>query len=170
MNNLKDENVFIRSISFWTLSKYTEWIAAQGKVDANIMKDYLTEILKAMMENNTQVQNSACTALGKAISEYAQSIEPYLSDIVQVFEYVSNNYQKNNLANLYDVIALLAQNVARSKIQDEKIENILMGIIAKRWKESQFNDIESIYLVGNSHRSIFNSCRVYRFSLNRIGA
>jgi len=133
------------------------------------MQCYLTEIVSAMSGDNTQIQNAACTALGKAISENAQSIEPYLSDIVKLFENVSKSYKKNNLANLYDIMALLAQNVARSKIQDPNIENVLMGIIVEKWKESQFNDLESIYLAGifpfNSSHLIFKNVQIHCLQL-----
>jgi len=102
-----------------------------------------------MMEDDSQVCNASCTALAKTATENGQGIENYIGDIVEVFKVVVDKYQKNTLANLYDTITAVTVNVAKAKIQDSAVQNTLVSLIIKKWNESQFNDLESIYLVGN---------------------
>ena len=61
-------------------NRFTNWILLQGKANAEITKGYLTEILKRMMEDNTQVQEAACTALSKILN----SNEGVLSRILMI--------------------------------------------------------------------------------------
>jgi len=143
----QNEHPLIRSSSFWTLSKFTDWIIAHGISNEEILRNYLLKILNAMMEDDSQVCNAACTALAKTATENGQGIENYLADIVEVFKVAVDKYQKNNLANLYDTISAVTVNVAQAKIQDPSVQNTLVSILIKKWNESQFNDLESIYLV-----------------------
>ena len=182
LKSLSDSHPLVRSISCWALSKYrlcllnvltenrfTNWILLQGKSNPDITKGYLTEILQRMMEDNPQVQEAACTALSKMLNsneESVQQLEQYIDDIIQVFEFVSSRYQKKSLAYLYDTIASLIYNVDKSRIQDPKVEEALMRILVKDWSQSEFNNLESIYLVGNFVfiQAMSNIIRMHRCS------
>lgn len=120
----------------------------QCRGNEEVLKAYLTAILKRMMEDNVQVQVAVCATLAEALNQDGQCIEPYINDIVQVFKYVSDKYKKTSLEKLYDAIAALSYNVAHAKIQNPAIESVLMEIMVKKWNESQFNDRESVFLVG----------------------
>jgi len=102
-----------------------------------------------MMEDDSQVCHAACTALAQTANENGQGIEVYANDIVEVFKIVVDKYQKTALANLYDTIRTFTVNVARAKIQDPDVQKTLVSLVIKKWEESQFSDLESIYLVGN---------------------
>lgn len=134
--------------------RFTGWIADQGRANPEILKAYLIEILKRLMDDDPQVQESACTALSKLATEDGQLIEPYLNDIIQVFKTVSDQYKKKSLANLFDTMSSLVCNIAKKKVQDPVVENTLMDILIKQWNKSQFCDLESIYLVGNQFKII----------------
>lgn len=136
--------------------RFTGWIADQGRTNAEILKAYLIEILKRLLDEDSQVQESACTALSRLVVEDGQLIEPFLDDIIQVFKTVSEQYKKKSLANLFDTMSSLVCNIAKKKVQNPVIENTLMDIIAKQWNKSQFCDIESIYLVGTQTSKSFH--------------
>lgn len=85
---LSDQQALIKTISCWTLSKFTSFIVENANEPVvsgdTLIKVYLREIMKGLMENNQQVQEAACTAFSSLISKAAHLLLPYIVDVFQV--------------------------------------------------------------------------------------
>ena len=67
--------------------RYTQWIVNQGTKDENIVKGYLTQSLKLMVDANDKVQEAACTALSRISYEGTRFVEHYIGDVIQVMSH-----------------------------------------------------------------------------------
>jgi len=66
------------------VSRFTSWIVEQSQGNPDVMKGYLTAVLKLMMEDNKKVQEASCSALSKVCNDGVDIIENYITDVVQV--------------------------------------------------------------------------------------
>jgi len=146
LQSLQNSEGLLRCIACWTLSRFTSWIIEQGD---DVKKEYLTVVLKLMMDDNKKVQEAACSALSKLCNDGTETIQDYINDVIQVIKLVSTKYnQKGTIKYLYDAIGSLAFNVSKEVIQSDAVETILMEVVVQKWNESHFNDVEATVLVG----------------------
>lgn len=144
LNCLSDEQPLIKTISCWTLSKFTSFIVENAneplsQVSDSLIKVYLREILKCLLSPNQQVQESACSAFSSLISHAAQMLLPYINDIFQVFVVVFENYKGNSLVNLYGAIGSVFD-ALEGNLRDEKgLEGLVGGVMGK-WTGMELED------------------------------
>lgn len=55
---LSDKKALVRSITCWTLSRYTHWVVSQPP--DTYLKPLMTELLKRILDSNKRVQEAAC--------------------------------------------------------------------------------------------------------------
>ncbi len=148
MQSLENSEGLLRCIACWTLSRFTSWIVRQSQDHPEVMKEYLTAVLKLMMEDNKKVQEASCSALSKVCNDGVDVIENFITDVVQVIKIVSSKYsKKDTIKYLYDAIGSLAFNVKPEVVQSDAVEPVLLEVLVEKWNESHFNDVEATVLV-----------------------
>ncbi len=152
---LSDEEPLIKTISCWTLSKYTSFIVENANEQLNqasdsLIKVYLREILKCLLSSNQQVQESACSAFSTLISHAAQMLLPYINDVFQVFLVVFENYKGNSLVNLYGAIGSIFDALEGNLRKEKGIEGLVVGVMGK-WSAMNVEDKMMCPLMGKTH-------------------
>ena len=60
INCLSDKKALVRSITCWTLSRYSHWVV--GQPHEKYLKPLMSELLKRILDTNKRVQEAACSA------------------------------------------------------------------------------------------------------------
>jgi transportin-1 len=96
---LEDKRPLVRSITCWTLSRYSKWIvqaiaqATEGQVQFDTV---LTGLLRRILDSNKRVQEAACSAFATLEEEAAEELAPRLELILQHLMYAFGKYQVPN--------------------------------------------------------------------------
>lgn len=100
---LKDSKPLVRSITCWTLGRYTQWVVEQQQPTI-YLEPLMTELLQRVLDTNKKVQDAACSAFATLEEEAGSELVPYLGPIVQNLMFAFTKYQTKNLNILYDTI------------------------------------------------------------------
>lgn len=132
---LSDPRPLVRSITCWTLSRYSKWIV-QGMEDPKGVQQFdavLQGLLSAILDPNKRVQEAACSAFATLEEEAAEELPLRLEPILTQLMFAFGKYQRRNLRILYDAIGTLADCVG-PELQEPKYLNILMPPLVNKWK------------------------------------
>ncbi|KAG1702063.1 Transportin-1 [Nymphon striatum] len=127
---LSDKKALVRSITCWTLSRYSHWVVSQSH-DV-YLKPLMSELLKRILDANKRVQEAACSAFATLEEEACTELVPYLDFILETLVFAFNKYQHKNLLILYDAIGTLADSVGHHLNKPEHI-NLLMPPLIEKW-------------------------------------
>ncbi|CAK9221083.1 unnamed protein product [Sphagnum troendelagicum] len=139
---LEDKRPLVRSITCWTLSRYSKWIvqaiaqATEGQVQFDTV---LTGLLRRILDSNKRVQEAACSAFATLEEEAAEELAPRLELILQHLMYAFGKYQRRNLRILYDAIGTLADAVG-NELNNTKYLEILMPPLIAKWQQLPDSD------------------------------
>lgn len=127
---MTDPHPMVRSITCWTISRYTLWIV-QNPQERHFGL-VMSGLLKCILDNNKRVQEAACSAFATLAEGASLELLPYLDQILTTLVQAFDKYQHKNLLNLYDAIGTLAEAVKHHLNQPKYIE-LLMPPIIKKW-------------------------------------
>ncbi|GLT75276.1 hypothetical protein SLA2020_470120 [Shorea laevis] len=133
---LDDKFPLIRSISCWTLSRFSKHIVQ----DIGREKGYeqfdktLMGLLRRILDTNKRVQEAACSAFATLEEEAAEELAPRLQLILQHLMCAFGKYQRRNLRIVYDAIGTLADAVGGELNQPVYLEILMPPLIAK-WQQ-----------------------------------
>ncbi|XP_011405788.1 PREDICTED: transportin-1 isoform X2 [Amphimedon queenslandica] len=127
---LSDTKALVRSITCWTLSRYSSWVVKQSH--ESYLRPLMSELLKRILDSNKRVQEAACSAFATLEEEACTELVPYLSDILQVLVFAFSKYQAKNLLILYDAIGTLADSVG-SCLNNQAYIDLLMPPMLQKW-------------------------------------
>ncbi|KAI9127995.1 hypothetical protein K1719_000988 [Acacia pycnantha] len=133
---LDDKFPLIRSISCWTLSRFSKFIV-QSIGDQKGYKqfdDVLTGLLRRILDDNKRVQEAACSAFATLEEEAAEELAPHLEIILKHLMTAFGKYQRRNLRILYDAIGTLAEAVGRQMNKPVYLD-ILMPPLIEKWQQ-----------------------------------
>ncbi|TRY69340.1 hypothetical protein TCAL_10188 [Tigriopus californicus] len=130
VNCLSDKKSLVRSITCWTLSRYSHWVVSQPH--ESYLKPLMSELLKRILDSNKRVQEAACSAFATLEEEACTELVPYLGFILNTLVFAFQKYQHKNLLILYDAIGTLADSVGQHLNQSEYI-NLLMPPLIEKW-------------------------------------
>ncbi|KAL3212710.1 hypothetical protein MRX96_035820 [Rhipicephalus microplus] len=126
---LGDKKALVRSITCWTLSRYSHWVVSQPH--DLYLQPLMTELLKRVLDANKRVQEAACSAFATLEEEACTELVPYLSFILETLH--------KNLLILYDAIGTLADSVGHHLNKPEYI-NLLMPPLIEKWNVLKDDD------------------------------
>ncbi|EOX97585.1 Importin beta-2, putative isoform 2 [Theobroma cacao] len=138
---LDDKFPLIRSISCWTLSRFSKYIVQ----DSGHQKGYeqfdaaLMGLLRRILDTNKRVQEAACSAFATLEEEAAEELAPRLEIILQHLMCAFGKYQRQNLRIVYDAIGTLADAVGGELNQPVYLEILMPPLIAK-WQQISNSD------------------------------
>jgi len=127
---LSNQKALVRSITCWTLSRYSHWVCQQPH--DQYLKPLMSELLKRILDTNKRVQEAACSAFATLEEEACTELVPYLGFILETLVYAFNKYQHKNLLILYDAIGTLADSVGVHLNKPEYI-NMIMPPLIQKW-------------------------------------
>jgi len=140
IQSLADKKALVRSITCWTLSRYSSWIVQQSMLSHDTyLKPLINELLQRILDHNKRVQEAACSAFATLEEEACSELVPYLGFILQTLVYAFSKYQKKNLLILYDAIGTLADSVGSHLNKPEYIEQLMPPLYAK-WNDLRDDD------------------------------
>ena len=134
---LADKKALVRSITCWTLSRYSHWVVQQPH--DQYLKPLMSELLKRILDSNKRVQEAACSAFATLEEEACTELVPYLSFILETLVFAFQKYQHKNLLILYDAIGTLADSVGHHLNKAEYI-NLLMPPLIQKWNVLKDDD------------------------------
>jgi len=129
---LNDKKPLVRSITCWTLSRYSSWIIQNDVPRTKFLIPLMSELLKRILDANKKVQEAACSAFATLEEEACLQMVPYLKPILETLVHAFRKYQAKNLLILYDAIGTLADSVGTHLNQPDLIE-LLMPPLIERW-------------------------------------
>ncbi|KAI4374895.1 hypothetical protein MLD38_012834 [Melastoma candidum] len=138
---LDDKFPLIRSITCWTLSRFSKFIV-QGIENQKGLEQFnkvLTGLLKRILDTNKRVQEAACSAFATLEEEAAGELVPHLETILQHLLCAFGRYQKRNLRIAYDAIGTLADAVG-AELNRPKYLDILMPPLIAKWQQLSNSD------------------------------
>ncbi|URD95428.1 hypothetical protein MUK42_30808 [Musa troglodytarum] len=138
---LDDKFPLIRSITCWTLSRFSKFIIQNiGHRDGYEQFDkVLMGVLRRILDTNKRVQEAACSAFATLEEEAAEELAPRLEIILQHLSCAFGKYQRRNLRILYDAIGTLADAVG-SELNQPKYLDILMPPLIAKWQQLANSD------------------------------
>ncbi|CAG8553062.1 7040_t:CDS:10 [Diversispora eburnea] len=135
IQTLSDPKPLVRSITCWTLGRYSRWCVnppnpAQDR--PKYFEPLLEMLLLKVLDNNKRVQEAACSAFATLEEEACELLIPYLDPILRNLVFAFTKYQHKNLLILYDAIGTLADSVSSALNKKEYID-ILMPPLIEKW-------------------------------------
>lgn len=137
VERLCDKHPLVRSITCWTISRYTYWIIEHP--EDRIYGLVLDGLLRCILDNNKRVQEAACSSFATLAEGAGMQLAPYLDQILGTLVQAFDKYQHKNLLNLYDAVGTLAEAV-KTNLNQQKYIDILMPPIIKKWNSLQDGD------------------------------
>lgn len=134
---LSERKALLRSITCWTLSRYSHWVVTQPH--DKYLKPLMTDLLKRILDTSKKVQEAACSAFATLEEEACTELVPYLGYILNTLVFAFTKYQNKNLLILYDAIGTLADSVGHHLNKEEYI-NMLMPPLIEKWNTLKDDD------------------------------
>ncbi|XP_065865576.1 transportin-1-like [Euphorbia lathyris] len=138
---LDDKFPLIRSISCWTLSRFSKYIVQESGHEKgyNQFDKVLMGLLRRILDPNKRVQEAACSAFATLEEEAAEELAPRLEIILQHLMCAFGKYQRRNLRIVYDAIGTLADAVGAELNQPTYLD-ILMPPLIEKWGQLANSD------------------------------
>ncbi|KAI9283119.1 armadillo-type protein [Sporodiniella umbellata] len=135
LSNLNDPKPLVRSITCWTLGRYSSWVVhtSQQNPEARqaFFEPFIQLLLQRILDNNKRVQEAACSSLSLLEEEAGMELVPYLLPILTTLSAAFVKYQHRNMLLLYDTVGTLADVVGEALNNQQFIDLIMPPLIAK---------------------------------------
>ncbi|CAL5402313.1 unnamed protein product [Camellia sinensis] len=138
---LDDKFPLIRSISCWTVSRFSKFIiqSINHQEGREQFDKVLMGILRRILDDNKRVQEAACSAFATLEEEAAEELAPRLEIILQHLMCAFGKYKRRNLQIVYDAIGTLADAVGGELNQPKYLDVMMPPLIAK-WQQLSNSD------------------------------
>merc|ERR1712166_125553 len=134
---MQDTKPLVRSISCWTVGRYSTWVVQAQSPEALWM--LTQQILQRIMDKNKKVQAAACSVFATLEEEAQGELIPLLEPIVQNMMVAFSTYQTKNLSLLLDTLSALADSVGAGLAQPALVQAIVPPILEK-WGTFEYTD------------------------------
>ena len=135
---LKDKKPLVRSITCWTLSRYSKWVVLQAE-GAAFFQPLLEGLLASILDSNKKVQEAACSAFATFEEEAGVRLQAHLPRILSYLMHAFTVYQSKNMLILYDAIGTLAESVGDALRAPECVALLMPPLMAK-WNDIPDDD------------------------------
>jgi transportin-1 len=144
---LEDPKALVRSITCWTLGRYSSWVVAVSSQDKEtFFLPTMNSLLQKVLDGNKRVQEAGCSAFATLEEEAGGELAPFLEPILRNLMYAFSKYQQKNLLIMYDAIGTLADSVMGALGQPEYME-ILMPPLIEKWQSLSDTDSDLVPLL-----------------------
>jgi len=132
INVLNDPKPLVRSITCWSLGRYSRWVVEQP--EDIYFKPMLGALLVRIVDSNKRVQEAACSAFATLEEAAGSLLIPYIYNILTAVQNAFQMYSKKNLFILYDAIRTLADAVG-TELNNERHISLLMPCLINKWNQ-----------------------------------
>ena len=130
---LHDAQPLVRSITCWTLGRYSTWcVGEMPEHQQQFFAPVLEGLLAMVLDNNKRVQEAGCSAFATLEEETGTALAPYLGPVLRTLVMAFDKYHQKNMLVLYDAVGTLADSVGPALNAPEYIE-MLMGPLTAKW-------------------------------------
>jgi transportin-1 len=145
---LEDKQPLVRSITCWTLSRYSRWVlqASQQTGDQAQLEGIMMGLLQRILDTNKRVQEAACSSFATLEEEAGEELAPRLEPILKHLMFALQKYHRKNLRILYDAIGTLADVVGGDLAEPHLLDIIMPPLVAK-WQQLQDSDKDILPLL-----------------------
>lgn len=133
---MNDPKPLVRSITCWTLSRYSGWVVEQANT---CLQPVLVSLLQKMLDVNKRVQEAACSAFATLEERACLLLVPYLGIVLDTISQAFQIYQKKNVFVLYDAIRALTDSVG-DKLNNPEYISKLMPPLIQKWNKLDDGD------------------------------
>ncbi len=138
LQTLTHPKPLVRSITCWTLCRYSQWIVDQEPA-SQFLEPFLAMLLERLLDPHKRVQEAAISALATFEEVSRNRLVPYLAPVLRGLVAAYAKYQAKNLLILYDAIGTLAETVG-SQLNQPHLVAILLPPLVQRWNELPDDD------------------------------
>jgi transportin-1 len=138
LSQTSSEHVLLRTITVWTLSRYSKWIVGQRE-PKRYFEPTLDSFLQMAVESSKMLQSSGISALATFIEVARYELLPYVVPVSATLMKAFRMYQKRNRSTCYDAISTLA-NALVDTMRTQELVDIIMPPLAARWAEVPDDD------------------------------
>eukprot|EP00760_Papus_ankaliazontas_P026392 PhM_4_TR3033/c0_g1_i1/m.93619/K18752/TNPO1, IPO2, KPNB2; transportin-1 len=125
----ENAHILLRSIAFWTTSRYTSFIIQAGHGKAELMLQTLTT---HMLSNSKTVQDAAVSAIAQFIEVAEQrDLEPFLSMLTTRMASAYDKFQMKNTRLLFDAVIALCHKMGNTLVPHARA---LVGPVQAKWQ------------------------------------
>jgi transportin-1 len=137
VENLRHDRPLVRTISCWSLTRYSSWIC-MGMYTNNGQSFHpvLEGLLRCVLDKNKKVQESACSSLATFVEEARDLVNPHLELILRQLMEAFHTYQAKNFLILLDAINTVVSVVGDQLMQEPKYREMILGPLLARWNEA----------------------------------
>lgn len=129
---LQDTQPLVRSITCWTLGRYSSWCASETpEHQQQFFMPVLEGLLTMVLDNNKRVQEAGCSAFATLEEEVGTALTPYLGPVLRSLVTAFDRYHQKNMLILYDAVGTLADSVGPALNQPEYIDMLMQPLTAK---------------------------------------
>lgn len=141
INCLSDSKPLVRSISCWTLGRYSSWCVSDKSSEHQTayFVPTMEGLLLMALDNNKRVQEAGCSAFATLEEEAGASLAPFLEPVLKNLVFAFEQYQQKNLLILYDAIGTLADSVGSELNRPDYVSLLMPPLIAK-WQTLSDDD------------------------------
>jgi len=144
---LDDKTPIVRTITCWTLGRYSAWSAHLDDVGKKqFFEPIMDGLLKRMLDKNKKVQRAASSAFTALENEAKEALIPYGLVIAQQYVKCFTIYKDRNLYSLYDSIEALSENLGSEMSKPAMVET-LMPVLLDKWRNTKDESKEMIPLL-----------------------
>ncbi|CAK9784881.1 putative importin beta-2 subunit [Cutaneotrichosporon oleaginosum] len=144
---LKDRKALVRSITCWTLGRYSSWVVAVSTENKQtFFLPTMEGLLQMVLDGNKRVQEAGCSAFATLEEEAGGELVPFLEPILRNLTYAFTKYQQKNLLILYDAIGTLADSVMNA-LGTEQYMEIIMPPLIDKWMKLSDSDPDLVPLL-----------------------
>ncbi|KAI9884330.1 MAG: hypothetical protein M1823_003891 [Watsoniomyces obsoletus] len=145
---LNDPEPVVRSITCWTLGRYSGWAVHLDGAEAKTQyfEPMMEGLLTKMLDNNKRVQEAASAAFAVLEEQATQQLMPYCEPIVQHFVRCFGKYKDKNIYLLYNCVQTLAEHVGPVLARPGTVEPLMSALI-QRWNKLSDQSRELVSLL-----------------------
>ncbi|KAI9331648.1 armadillo-type protein [Zopfochytrium polystomum] len=128
---LGDPRPIIRAMASWTLSRFSQWIVHGLAInngprqDPHYFDHSLCRLAELVLDKNSEVSRSACTALATLVEAAGDALGPHLSTVVHSVNAAFGQILDSNVGFLCDLVVTLAD-AAGGKLNNRDYVPLLM--------------------------------------------
>ncbi|PMB68051.1 Transportin-1 [Beauveria bassiana] len=129
---LTDPEPVIRTITCWTLGRYSGWAANLPDAEREqFFLPLMDGMLQKMLDRNKKVQEAGASAFANVEERAGKALIPFTEPIVKQFVICFQRYKDRNMYILYDCVQTLAEQVGPTLATPHIAKQLLDALLAR---------------------------------------
>ncbi|KAG2202751.1 hypothetical protein INT47_004775 [Mucor saturninus] len=142
LKSMSNPQPLVRSISCWAVSRFSNWLVREhNKATSFFFEPVLFGLLNRLLDSDSRVQESACTAFIVLTETAAKTTIPYIHPILTHTNRAFSIYGRKNRLLLYDAVGTLAAAV-KSHLNQPPFICLLMPPLISKWNQLSDKDTD----------------------------